>query len=155
MVYLERKACKGNLCKSKVERPKKEDPKRWWKRLCGAQSHSCNLWNSIQIDELNDLEEFRLPHPLVQLPCEVLPVLPEMPECRILAMLSKLNPTKASGPDEIPKWLRKVFAELLACTVSKIINALLNEQRLPRMWKLANVTPLPYKKQVEDVKKDL
>ena len=35
------------------------------------------------------------------------------------------------------------------------INVLLNEQRLAHMWKLAAVTPLPKKKQVEDLKKDL
>lgn len=98
-----------------MEHAKKEDPKRWWKevkRLCRAQSHSGNLKNSIQIDELNDvstqqlahvintallepLEEYGLPHSLDQLS---------------LAMLSKSNPTKASGPDEIPNWLLKEYA---------------------------------------------
>ena len=36
-----------------------------------------------------------------------------------------------------------------------IINASLQEQRLPTIWKYADVSPLPKKNRVEDLKKDL
>ena len=37
----------------------------------------------------------------------------------------------------------------------KILIASYSEQHLPRMWKLADVTPLPKKKPVNELKKDL
>ena len=43
----------------------------------------------------------------------------------------------------------------LTFPVSKIINASLKEQCLPHIWKLADVTPLPKRKPVRDLKKDL
>ena len=62
---------------------------------------------------------------------------------------------KAQGPDGIPNWILKDFAELLAYPVSAILNASFNEQRLPSTWKLADVSPLPKKKTVTNIKKDL
>ena len=69
--------------------------------------------------------------------------------------LSHLNPAKAQGPDGIPNWILKDFAELLAYPVSAILNASFNEQRLPSTWKLADVSPLPKKKPFTNIKKDL
>ena len=39
--------------------------------------------------------------------------------------------------------------------ITKVLNASFKEQRLPSMWKLADVTPIPKRKPVKDVKKDL
>ena len=72
-----------------------------------------------------------------------------------MKLLATLNPSKACGPDEIPNWLLKEYAELLAFPVSKIINSSFKEQRLPKIWKLADVSPLPKVKPVEDLKKHL
>ena len=47
------------------------------------------------------------------------------------------------------------YAELLAFPVSKIINSSFKEQRLPKIWKFADVSPLPKAKLVEDLKKHL
>ena len=73
----------------------------------------------------------------------------------IYKILVKLNPSKTCGTDEIPNWLLKEYAELPAFPLSKIINASFHEQRLLRIWKLANVSPLPKKKPVKGLKKDL
>ena len=72
-----------------------------------------------------------------------------------MKLLATLNPSKACGPDEIPNWLLKEYAELLAFPVSKIINSSFKEQRLPKIWKFADVSPLPKVKPVEDLKKHL
>ena len=53
-------------------------------------------------------------------------------EAAVSSALKKLNPLKASGPDNS-------FAE----------------QRLPTAWKLADVVPVPKQKPVEDVNKHL
>ena len=72
-----------------------------------------------------------------------------------MKLLATLNPSKTCGPDEIPNWLLKEYAELLAFPVSKIINSSFKEQRLPKIWKFADVSPLPKVKPVEDLKKRL
>ena len=79
----------------------------------------------------------------------------EVSELMIMKLLATLNPSKACGPDEIPNWLLKEYAELLAFPVSKIINSSFKEQRLPKIWKFADVSPLPKVKPVEDLKKHL
>ena len=62
---------------------------------------------------------------------------------------------KSCGPDNIPNWLLREYADLIAFPVCRILNASFKEQRLPRSWKLADVTPLPKKKPVKILKKDL
>jgi len=49
----------------------------------------------------------------------------------------------------------KEYAELLSFPISRIINLSLKEQSLPKIWKFADVSPLPKVKQVEDPKKQL
>ena len=72
-----------------------------------------------------------------------------------MKLLASLNSSKACGPDDIPNWLLKEYAELMAFPVSKIINASFEEQTLPRIWKFADVSPLPKAKPVEVLKKQL
>jgi len=69
--------------------------------------------------------------------------------------LSHLNPAKAGGPDGIPNWILREYAEFLAYPISVILSASFKEQRLPSIWKLADVTPLPKQKPVKEIKKDL
>ena len=68
-------------------------------------------------------------------------------------LLAKSNPSKACGPDDVPNWLLREYSDLLAYPVCSIINASLQEQRLPTIWKYADVSPLPKKKKVDDLKK--
>ena len=49
----------------------------------------------------------------------------------------------------------KDYAEFLAQPITDIINASYKEQKLPKTWKLADITPLPKVKQVTDPKKEL
>ena len=68
---------------------------------------------------------------------------------------STLNPRKASGPDELPNWLLKEFAEVLAQTVCTMLNSSFREQKFPSTWKLANIAPLIITKPVTNVSKHL
>jgi len=131
-----------------------------------------NVTNHIHIEELEDcdnqelantinqaflepLEEYCLEQPLTKFPTTIDSKLREVSELRVMKLLATLNPSKACGPDEIPNWLLKEYAELLAVPVSKIINSSFKEQRLPKIWKFANISPLPKVKPVEDLKKHL
>ena len=63
--------------------------------------------------------------------------------------------SKACGPDEIPNCMLKEYSECLSLPISRIINLSFSEQSLPKIWKFADVSPLPKVKPVEDLKKQL
>ena len=86
---------------------------------------------------------------------EELDVIPEVSVERIYTHLSRLNKYKASGPDEVPNWLLKEYAEILAEPVADILNSSYKEQKLPSVWKLADVSPLPKVKRVTHPQKEL
>ena len=168
-------SCKAKYYDSKIQQMKGENPKVWWKevkRISGMSSPSGDLLSDIKADEvdglstqeianvinkafLEPLEEYRLHTPLCPLPLEDNPEFLEISEERTFELLLSLNPAKASGPDGITNWLLKEYAESLAFPVKTIINASFKQQRLPDIWKCADVTPLPKKQPVENLKKDL
>ena len=139
---------------------KKEDPKAWWKeikRLSGGKIFSGDHINHINVKEVENLsthelansinkafrepQEYRLSCPITRLALEKnLPEFLEVPEERIWKILSKLNPFKSCGPDRIPNWLLREYADLIAFPVCRILNASFKEQSLPPSWKLADVT---------------
>ena len=93
---------------------------------------------------LEPLEEYRLSNDIPKLPLEdQSPKYLVVAEYDVYKRLSHLNAAKAGGPDGIPNWVLREYAECLAYPVSIILNASFKEQQLPRPWKLADVTPLP------------
>ena len=62
---------------------------------------------------------------------------------------------KAAGPDEIPHWVLKDYAPLLAPPVTSIFNASLQQESVPAVWKKADVIPVPKNKVPSDITKDL
>jgi hypothetical protein len=76
-------------------------------------------------------------------------------ESSVYSELVRLNPRKASGPDGVPNWLLKDYAEFLANPVCIILNGSFAEQYLPLLWKYANVTPLPKMKPVTVITKHI
>lgn len=172
LVNRERKRCRADYYDSKIQHLKGEQPKRWWaevKRLSGMKAQTSDLVNQIEINDfskltpkeqadtinaafLEPLEQYKLSSPLVQRDLEKSPEIPVVSEERVQKTLAGLNSHKASGPDEIPNWLLKSFSDVLAQPITQIINTSYYEQRLPTMWKTANVTPLPKTKPVQDLK---
>ena len=59
--------------------------------------------------------------------------------------LQKGKCRKATGPDNIPPWMVKNYAHLLAAPVTAIFNSSLREGKLPDLWKTATVVPVPKK----------
>ena len=76
-------------------------------------------------------------------------------EQRVQRALDVLNPRKDCGPDRTPSWLLKEYCDLVAYPITEILNASYAEQRLSAIWKIADVTPLPKKKPVVDIQKEL
>ena len=69
--------------------------------------------------------------------------------------LISFNPSKAPGPDNIPNRIFRDFAHILAYPVPVLLNSSFQDQKLPDMWKLANVTPVPKNKPVTDINQHL
>ena len=170
-VNRKRKLCKSKFYESKIQHLKGKDPKRWWnevKRLSGSLLRSGDLRNCIKVPELNDqppqalanslngallepLQDYRLDDSLVPLHLEDAPEFLEVPEHQVYQLLCKLNSKKACGPDGIPNCLLKEYAVFLVYPITKVLNTSFKKQRLPSMWKLADVTPIPKRKPVKDV----
>ena len=76
-------------------------------------------------------------------------------EFYVFKLLANLNSNKASGPDDIPAWILKENADILASIVSEILNLSYKEARLPSIWKHADIIPIPKEKPVHEVDKHL
>lgn len=112
--------------------------------------------NCVNQALLEPLEEYRLPGKIPKLPLEDQnPQFLVTTEYGVFRCLLNLTAAKAGGPDCIPNWIIKEYAESLAYPVSTILTASFKEQKLPRSWKCADVTPLPKNKPIKDIKKDL
>ena len=60
--------------------------------------------------------------------------------------LESVKANRATGPDNIPAWVLRNYAKVIAPPLTAIFNNSLREGVLPMEWKMANVIPLPKKK---------
>ena len=176
-VNRERKTCKGKFYGSKVHDLKGKDSRKWWKevkKLSRSDKNSSSnlidqlavpdfldlthkeIANVINLGFLEPLESFQPLDPStarvsVEEDSEILTVTP----MRVHNALRKLDKHKASGPDGLPNWLLREFADVLVEPITNIMNASFREQELPTSWKQAYISPIPKTKQVINPKKDL
>ena len=181
LVNRERKRLRSHYFSSKVSQLKNTKPSAWWhelKKISGMQpgTDPGSVYSQLKFDHVADeanLEEianqineaFLKPmqnyQPLSYNPFinndQFSPDLEtfELTEYSTYNLLRKLNPRKACGPDGISNWLFKTFAEILAKPVCIILNTSFDEQKLPPIWKHADITPIPKLKPVTDVNKHL
>ena len=178
-VNKERKACKGKYYTSKVQDLKGVNPREWWKeinKLSGAKKKSSNLINSLNVPDFaekspkeianainNALLEPMLSYEALDnssedlyLPLEDIdPEFLQVSTAQVHKNLMHLNKHKAAGPDGLANWCLREYADLLYEPVTNILNASYQEQRLPSVWKKADIAPLPKVKQVTIPKKEL
>ena len=60
-----------------------------------------------------------------------------------------------SGPDNLPNWVLKEYAEILAPAITDISNHSFRDCKVPRVWKIADVPPVPKAPTISDFNKDL
>ncbi|XP_068696813.1 uncharacterized protein [Montipora foliosa] len=177
-VNKERKRCKAKYYTSKVKDLEGVYQRQWWSevnKLSGSKKQNSSLFSSLNVPEYNNLSltevansiNHALLEPLqpyepidseraaLRLPLEENPEFLEVSVQRVYNNLLHLNKHKASGPDGLSNWVLKEYAEILVTPVQNILNASYSEQKLPSMWKIADVIPLPKVKQVTDPKKEL
>ena len=153
-----RKLCRAKFFASRVNHLKEHKPKMWWsyvKRISGMTSSCSNLQSQLPVDNiyhlspkdladlinstfLSPMESF---NPLTSegLPflCEPTPnhfstsVVTVTSPTSVLSKLRNLDPSKAPGPDGIPNWILKTYAEIIATPISDIINTLFMKINCP------------------------
>ena len=76
-------------------------------------------------------------------------------ELSVAKKLQTVNIYRAGGPDDLPNWVLREFADILAEPVADILNTSFSECRVPRVWKLADIIPLPKAPTISNYNKDL
>ena len=69
--------------------------------------------------------------------------------------LESVKANKATGPDNIPAWVLRNYANVLAPPLTAIFNNSLRKGVLPMEWKMANVIPLPKTSPPVSIEKDI
>ena len=59
------------------------------------------------------------------------------------------------GPDDLPNWVLKKFSDILAAALTEVLNQSFRESKVPRIWKVADVPPVPKNASIEDFNKEL
>ena len=60
----------------------------------------------------------------------------------VVKLLSKLNPKKAIGPDRVPTFILRDYAELIAPILRIIFQQSLDTGEVPDDWKSANIAAI-------------
>ena len=75
--------------------------------------------------------------------------------CTTCKALESVKANKATGPDNIPAWVLRNYANVLTPPLTAIFNNSLREGVLPMKWKMANVIPLPKTSPPVSIEKDI
>ncbi len=62
---------------------------------------------------------------------------------------------KAIGPDQLPNWILKDMAGIIAAPMCHLFNSSLRDSCIPIIWKSANICPLRKTKPIQDISHDL
>ena len=173
-----RKSCRAKYYENKVKDLNECNPRNWWsyvKSLSGMATPRSDILDILKIPEIDkhstspyeiaNVINYQLLQPmqmystlisddsanLVRDESSFLTVT----EISVANALKSLNPHKAAGPDGISNWLLREYAEVLAFPITSILNSSYLEQRLPDIWKKADVAPIPKSKPIKDVCKHI
>ena len=125
--------------------------REWWKHVDSTSQRRCSSPKFINLDDssLDRLNEYfgQLCHddnytrPTdVEIAQDI-----QAPELSIRQVWNSLKDLKrtATGPDNIPFWIWKDYAELFAPIITHVWNLSLSTHTWPDAWKRANINPLP------------
>ena len=102
-----------------------------------ASSEKIADFSAATSNEYVPIDPLQIPAYLPSLPP------PQVDEFSVFMKLKKLKNTRSTYPIDIPNKLRNEFSPLLAGPLTNILNASLNQQTYPTMWKTEIVTPIP------------
>ena len=122
--------------------------KGWWNtvnRIMGRTSKSDNISATIDPSVINtyfqnvNTDSQYIPPRLLTIPQET-----RIPKIDIQTVKSFMMKQKRTspGPDGLPYWLWKEYANYLAPVLTYVLNLSLHDQCIPSLWKLANIRPI-------------
>ena len=175
VVNMERKKCKSSYYDCKIKNLKHVKPKNCWsavKKISGMDTITkSDLLSNLHIDDLDNLSDIEVANKINDKFLEPLqefqPLQITVPnndsisnvltvsELDVWNCLNSLNPCKSGGPDNIPSWVFKEYAMILSLPVMKIINSSYTENKLPPIWKQANIIPVPKVTPAHDINQHL
>ena len=167
----ERKRCRKVYYESKVEGLRASRPRDWWrevKQLCGSTKFierdlKSKLHKDLVCEDAVLAEQINQAFVSVMMDYSPLtdstrvsaddddPIV--VTEQSVVRKLREVSTSRASGPNDIPNWVRKEYSDILAVPIADILNASFSEFSVPRVWKLADVPPLPKAPIVSDLLK--
>ena len=122
--------------------------KGWWNtvnRITGRTSKSDNISATIDPSVINtyfqnvNTDSQYIPPRLLTIPQET-----RIPKIDIQTVKSFMMKQKRTspGPDRLPYWLWKEYANYLAPVLTYVLNLSLHDQCVPSLWELANIRPI-------------
>ena len=123
--------------------------KKWWdtvRKIMGRKRGSQNVSSILSpsainqyFKEINTDPAYSIPQRIPTSPGTRIPALEVHTVQRFLAQQKRTAPS----PYGLPHWMWRDLSHVLAPVITKLFNRSLQEQFVPRHWKLANVTPIP------------
>ena len=161
---------KTRYFKNKIMQCGKSDNWQWWKevkRLAGMNNtnqvssilhNDCllegvelaNHINNCFIQATANIRELSVQPTITEVPDKYRVTVDE-----VRLELSRVNPRKATGPDNFLNWILKDFSDILSLPLCSIFNASIEEAYLSTIWKSADVIPSPKTTPVKDAATDL
>ncbi|KAI8493284.1 hypothetical protein Bbelb_292880 [Branchiostoma belcheri] len=138
-----------------IQHLKQENPRKWWSFVNRELGRSQERSNRTSFENVpdhdvaealnqhfsemwcpgNDLYLFPLQQPTESVDlCSI---------GEVKALLKNVNPNKASGPDDLPTWILKEYADDFAPVITHLFNSSYEGGSVPGVWKAANVVPIP------------
>ena len=172
-VNRECKRCRRVYYENKVKDLHDTRPRDWWrevKQLCGTGRSTGRDLKSILHPDLVCDEAVLVENinsafvsvtkdysPLTDEVC--VPIDDDQPiyvtEASVTKQLHAVRTSRAGGPDNLPNWVLREFADILAAPVTDILNTSFSQCKVPHVWKLADIAPLPKSSTICDFTKDL
>jgi hypothetical protein len=159
------------FCQKRINGLRRCDASNWWretKRLTG-QSNKSDLTGLAATECNGDYEQLanRINESLQRVSADLNPLTthPTISGCtpsqytiypeEVYSKLSRINPRKAPGPDDLPNWVLKEFAFTLCDPICCIFNTSIQQATVPLQWKSANVVPVPKVKPIRSIDSDI
>ena len=160
-VNRERKRCRKTYYQNKVKDLHDTKPRDWWrevKQLCGTAKATGRDLKTILHPDLKYEDKVlseKINEAFVSVMQDYSPLTEDVcvtseddepltvTESTVARKLRAVSTFRAGGPDDLPNWVLREYADILASPIADILNTSFRECTVPRAWRLADVPPLP------------
>ena len=166
------KYLKSNFYRNSVEDLKTSNPSEWWRKtkvLAGIKTtenlaslkniyngdakllaNEVNIFFQSVTKDIQPLDKNIIPPPSEKIPSKYIISVMEVEN-----EMAKISLNKSMGPDNIPNWIIRDLAPIIAPAVTSIFNSSLQDGYVPSLWKCANISPIPKVSIPENIETDL